>query len=156
MAKNESEFKTEFRKALEKHYGSSAEVWTSNDMFRAGIPDFNATWSGQYFSIEAKFVSKLPVRDLSWVLKHELSSLQYRHLKRIRDTGCHGVVLVGLTDIAVAIPIQSLIPEKDSEIVTNIQLYYLKKLRDDGFGFAKSKGHWNVSGFFEKLSGGTL
>lgn len=153
MAINESEFKSEFRKALEKTYGSLAEIWTSNDMFRAGIPDFNATWSGQYFSIEAKFVSRLPARDLSMVLKHKISPLQYRHLKRMKETGCHGIVLVGLPDIAVAIPIQSLISMKsDTEIVTNVQLHYLKKLKEDGLGFVKTRGQWNVSGFFEKLS----
>lgn len=153
MAINEAEFKTEFRKDLEKCYGADAEVWTSNDMFRSGIPDFNATWRSKYFSIEAKFVTKLPIRDLSLVLKHEISPLQYKHLKRMRDTGCVGVVLVGLPDIAVAIPIQSLVPtKKDTDIVTNIQLHYLRKLREDGFGFVRSKGHWNVAGFFEKLS----
>ena len=154
MATNESEFKTEFRRDLEREYGHSAQVWTSNDMFRAGIPDFNATWKSRYLSIEAKFVSKLPVRDLSLVLKHELSPLQYTHLKRIHDTGCHGVVLVGLPDIAVAIPIQSLLPiNPQLEIVTNIQLHFLKKLKEDGFGFVKVRGRWQVQGFFEKLTG---
>ena len=153
MATNESEFKLEFRKSLEQEYGALAQVWTSNDMFRAGIPDFNATWNSKYFSIEAKFVRKLPVRDLSLVLKHELSPLQYNHLKRINDTGCHGVVLVGLPDIAIAIPIQSLLPVKTgSDIVTNIQLHFLKKLKEDGLGFVRSGGRWQVRGFFEKLS----
>lgn len=153
MATNESEFKSEFRKALEKHYGHEAEVWTSNDMFRSGLPDFNATWRSKYFSVEAKFVKKLPARDLSLVLKHELSAGQYQHLKRVYQTGCCGVVLVGLPDIAVAIPVQSLEPlKKDTQIVTNIQLHYLKKLRESGLGFVKIGGQWQVSGFFERLS----
>ena len=153
MATNESEFKTEFRDALEKHYGHKAEVWTSNDMFRAGIPDFNATWNSKYFSIEAKFVKKLPARDLSFVLKHELSAGQYSHLKRMYETGCYGTVLIGLTDIAVAIPIQSLVPCKNNtEIVTNVQLHYLKKFKEDGFGFIKHNGRWQVAGFFERLA----
>lgn len=153
MAANESEFKSEFRRDLERTYGASAEVWTSNDMFRAGIPDFNATWKARYFSIEAKYVTKLPAKDLSLVLKHRLSPLQYNHLKRMHDTGCHGVVLIGLPDIAVAIPIQSLAPAKnDGSIVTNIQLHYLKKFKEDGFGFVKVRGRWVVDGFFEKLS----
>ncbi len=152
MATNESEFKTEFRKALLQTYGALAEIWTSNDMFRAGLPDFNATWKGRYFSIEAKFVKKPPAKDVSLVLKHELSALQYQHLKRMHETGSVGVVLVGFPDIAVAIPIQSIIPENPGAgIVTNIQLHYLKKLNESGFGFVKLRGKWQVDGFFEKL-----
>lgn len=153
MATNESDFKVEFRKALQKHYGHTTEVWTSNDMFRSGLPDFHATWNAKYFGIEAKYVTKLPARDLSLVLKHEISAGQYNHLKRIHETGCHGVILVGLPDIAVAIPIQSLVSTKtDSAIVTNIQLHYLKKFKEDGFGFVKVRGEWQVGGFFERLS----
>ena len=153
MANNESSFKSEFRKALEVQYGALAEIWTSNDMFRCGIPDFNATWEGKYFSVEAKFVTKLPTKGCSKVLKHEVSALQYRHLKRMYTTGCFGIVLIGMSDIAVAVPVLDMTPNSlEPGSAANISLQNLHDMRDSGLGFIKSKGHWQVKGFFEKIA----
>jgi hypothetical protein len=148
MPSPESKFKSEFRKDLEECY-PLAKIWTSNDMFRSGVPDLNATWNRNYYSIEAKFVKKVPTRDTSKVLKQEISPLQYDHLKGIEDTGCIGVVLVGLADIAVAVPVRFLIEQK---FTNNFPLGFLKWVRDKGFGFSKIKGHWQVQDFFQRLT----
>jgi hypothetical protein len=148
MATSESDFKREFREALNHAYGSSAVIWTNNDMFRAGLPDFSAHYNSRFYAIEAKYVKEPPVRATSKVLGHELSAIQAEFLQNIQRTGGCGVVLIGFSDIAVAVPFSEWavthgIPD------TNITLERVRLLGRRPLGFPKVKGKWNVTGFFD-------
>jgi len=100
VATNESAFKLEFRKSGANL--SDFMIWPQNDMFQSGVPDMAAVYKGRHISIEAKFVSKLPARDSSKVLTHELSELQHGFLKRVSGVGALGVLLIGFDGVAVA------------------------------------------------------
>jgi penicillin-binding protein-related factor A (putative recombinase) len=108
-------------------------------MFRAGVADFNISFRGYYYAIEAKFIKTAPARDDSLVLKHPLSELQYKHLSEINFTGNIGLVLVGLPDIAVAVPLNLFHNG-------NIKLKQLKQLSQSSLGCAKIKGRWQIEG----------
>jgi len=149
MATSESGFKKEFRDALLGFYKDSAHVWTNNDMFRSGLPDFSALYQSDYFAIEAKYVKELPVRGTSKVLDHELTATQATFLQRTQETGGYGVVLIGFADIAVAVPFwewsfRDKIPE------SNITLERVKFVSKN-LSFPKRKGHWDVSEFFKRI-----
>ena len=137
MATSESMFKSQFRKDLARHY-HNAVVFTNNDMFTYGLPDFSVLWQARYFGVEAKFVDNLPKRGTSKCLKHEVSVPQVEFLKRARETGNHAVVLIGLPDVAVVM----------QEIKSNYTLdEVLQAMR-----FERTKGKWLVGGFLELVA----
>jgi penicillin-binding protein-related factor A (putative recombinase) len=146
MVHNESQFKVEFRKALELSYGEKVKVWPTNDMFRAGVPDFNATYDGKYYSIEAKFAKALPSRMSSQVLEHSVSLLQVSHLQAMNNTGSFGFVLVGCPDVAVFAPIERLITSASGYNITKEALIDLDK---KGLSFVRGRKGWRVDQFFE-------
>jgi len=152
MATNESSFKKEFRDALDKCYGTSAHIWTNNDMFRCGLPDFSALYRSKYFAVEAKYVKEPPARETSKVLDHELTAIQATFLSKTQESGGYGIVLIGFSDIAVAVPFwewafRDRIPE------SNITLERVKLLSGRNLSFPKRKGHWDVSNLFERIVG---
>lgn len=152
MATNESDFKREFKKALAKFYGDKATIWTNNDMFRCGLPDFSAVYDSKFFAVEAKFVKAPPVRDTSKVLSHELTPIQAEFLSKVQKTGGHAVVLIGFPDIAVAVPFSKW-SSVDSIPETNITLQQVKFLRSTT-GFVKRQTGWAVESFFERCVNG--
>jgi penicillin-binding protein-related factor A (putative recombinase) len=118
-------------------------------MFRVGLPDFSAHWNGIFFAIEAKFVKSLPARSSSKVLRHELQPAQGLFLQQIQNTGGMGIVLIGLEDVAVAIPFSewtciNRVPN------TNITLEEVK-LISSTLRFPLIAGKWVVEKFFEDL-----
>lgn len=137
MATSESEFKTQFRKDLSKAY-PTALVFTNNDMFRAGLPDFSVLYQGSYFAIEGKFVSELPKRMDSKVLKHEVSGPQLSFLNKTRWTGNYAAIVVGMPDVAVLIK---------SLAFNNLSL------RDilDAPRIERVRGVWQVKDFLERV-----
>ena len=146
MATNESDFKREFKKALSRCYGERATIWTNNDMFRCGLPDFSAVYEGKFYAVEAKFVKAPPVRDSSKVLAHELTPIQAEFLYKVQKSGGHSIVLIGFPDIAVAVPFSKWgmidnIPD------TNITLQQVKFLRSTT-GFTRQSSGWVVTDFF--------
>ena len=150
MATNESEFKKEFRDALEFSHGPTVHLWTNNDMFRSGLPDFSALHSGDYFAIEAKYVKSVPARPTSKVLSHELTATQASFLQRAQDTGGYGVVLIGFADIAVAVPFwEWSFREKTAE--TNITLERVRVIGSQNLRFMKQGKHWDVKDFFKRI-----
>ena len=150
MATNESGFKKEFRDALEKSYGHALTLWTNNDMFRCGLPDFSALYEGKFFAIEAKFVKEAPARDASKVLSHELTATQAAFLNRVETSEGYGVILIGFSDIAVAVPFSQW-GALDHDPNTNITLERVKFLSGKNLSFPKKNGIWDVSGFFMKI-----
>ena len=134
MATDESQFQSQFRKSLKAHY-TDAVVWTNNDMFRIGLPDFSVAWHGKFFSIEAKFIRELPKRKASQALKHEVSPAQAEFMSKIRASGNCAGVLIGLKDVAVFMP----------EIKTN---YTLEEVLA-GHRISRIGSEWGVPGFLE-------
>lgn len=151
MAVNESGFKKEFKESLEREYGNSIALWTNNDMFRCGLPDFCVHYDGSLFAIEAKFVKEPPARPTSKVLNHELTLGQADFLKRIEATGGHGVVLIGFSDIAVAVPYWQWTDNHEVPY-TNITLERVRVLSGRNLSFPKKNGKWSVSGFLTRIS----
>jgi hypothetical protein len=138
LATDESSFKASFRKDLQAAYAHSL-VWTNNDMYRVGLPDFSAVYSGNYYGVEAKFIYKLPKRGTSKVLGHEVSEAQLLFLNKVRDSGGYGCVLVGLNDVAALM----------FELKSNYTLDELLAAPR----IARDKGAWQVHGFFEQIRG---
>ena len=137
MATDESGFKADFRKALKRHY-PDAEVWTNNDMFRVGLPDFSVAWQGKFYAIEAKFISVMPKRKTSHCLKHEVSPAQVDFLKRIRETRNCAAVLIGMKDVAVVMP----------EIERNYSLEAVLQAPR----IQRAGAQWDVPGFLELVA----
>jgi hypothetical protein len=100
MATSESEFKSQFRKDLARAY-PDAHVFTNNDMFRAGLPDFSVLWAGTFIGIEAKFIHELPKHNTSKCLKHEVTTSQIEFLRSARRTKNYSAILIGMPDVAV-------------------------------------------------------
>jgi len=151
MSNDESSFKKEFRKALEEEYKSNLLIWTHTDSFRSGLPDIGAHMGGWYFPIEAKFISELPKRETTPVLKHELSASQASFLEKVKITGGHPIILIGLSDIALAIPFSKW-PRLGDKPCNNIGLSALFSLhRNDNYTYPKIRGKWQVNRFFEKI-----
>lgn len=162
MATDESSFKTEFRNNLESHYGLAAHIHTNNDMFRAGLPDFSAQWidslhRGWHFAIEGKYAEKIPKRDSSLLLKHELSKGQAEYLKRHAMCGGASIILVGMAGTCVAVPIELWPRDPEGQPETNITLGAIKEVAAQGFKFDHVPGRgWQIQGFFEKYVRGKL
>ena len=152
MATNESCFKKEFRDALENQFGEPLNLWTNNDMFRSGLPDFSALFCGRFFAIEAKYVKAPPARPESKVLSHELTAGQASFLRKTEASGGYGVVLIGFADVAVAVPFSQW-GTYDEIPNTNITLERVRFLSGGLFelSFPKKNGVWNVSTFFERI-----
>lgn len=150
MAMNEAGFKREFRKALELTYaGTKVAMWTNNDMFRVGLPDFSAVYDGTFYAIEAKYVKAPPARETSKVLSHELTEGQRSFLSKVDMAGGIGVVLLGFEDVAVAAPYALW---KDQLLCSgNITLASVRLLKDKELSFPKLKGKWNVDTFFLRV-----
>ena len=154
MAHDESSFKAEFRDALEKQYGKEAVIWTNNDMFRAGLPDFSAHRMGKLYVMEAKFIRTLPARKTSKVLKHELSGIQADFLQGISRTDGAAMVLVGLEDTAIACGMDAWPRELSNGLpvpTPNLTYGELLEFKENGHVFYKGHRGWQVQGFFEKL-----
>jgi hypothetical protein len=164
MAHSESGFKSEFRKALADAYKDQCAIWTNNDMFACGLPDFSALWNpmhpdathGMFFAIEAKFVKKIPARETSKVLLHDLSGIQAAFLEKVEKVDCKSVVLIGFEDIAVACPFDRW-PRVESNGLrvpaANITLAQVMLLKQTGYAFVKTHSGWQVREFFQKMSG---
>lgn len=138
MATNESAFKLEFRKSGANI--SDFMIWPQNDMFQAGIPDMAAIYKGRHISIEAKFVSSLPARGSSKVLRHELSELQYGFLKRVNGVGAFGVLLIGFDGVAVAYTGDS--------VKTN---YTVSEVKEAPRIYKLDGGKWDIKKFLEVI-----
>ena len=119
-------------------------------MFRSGLPDFSAHYQGHFFAIEAKFVKAPPTRATSKVLGHELLLRSAEFLGRIHKTGGYGIVLIGFSDVAVAVPFHEWLCV-DQVPDTNITLERVRLLGHDNLGFPKKNGRWEVGNFFNKL-----
>jgi hypothetical protein len=139
MAVDESSFKTSFRKSLKEHFGSEVMVWTNNDMFRIGLPDFSATFRGSFFAVEAKFIKELPKRGSSKVLTHEVSEAQLSFLRGIRETGCFSAVLIGLKDVAV--------------VMLDLKSNYTRDEILAAPRIGRDRGQWQVQWFFSSILG---
>jgi len=100
---SEGVFKQKFRTGIEKAYGNAVHAWSISDKFLAGSPDLCFSWDSKFFGVEAKYASKLPVRESSKLLKHKVSTRQRRFLTRLIETGNRGIVLIGLSDLAVIV-----------------------------------------------------
>jgi hypothetical protein len=64
--KDESEFRTDFIKALKKH----CAIWYMSSMTRAGIPDVHLLSDGNCAWLELKFAPSLPKSPRAETLKH--------------------------------------------------------------------------------------
>lgn len=145
MASEESSFKVEFRKAIERVYVNS-KVWPNSSEFVSGIPDISVLHNGTFFGIEAKFVKTIPARENTRLLSHELSPLQYKFLQDITTSGNTAGIVIGFPNSFLAIPF-NLWPKGK----TNISLAEAKHYKDLGLEFMKLKGVWSVSGTLEAL-----
>lgn len=138
MAQDESSFKLEFRRDLRKAY-PDAFVFTNNDMFRAGIPDFSVLYRGAFYGIEGKFIKDLPKRTQTKCLHHGVTGNQIEFLSNARRTENYGAVLIGMPDVAALM----------LEIKNNYTLEELLQAPR----FAKIRGHWQVTNFFDTIRG---
>ena len=157
MATNEAGFKLEFRRALAEKIsgnpGSRCHIWTHTDAFKHGLPDFQCAvfWhhggKGTY-PMEAKFVTKVPARESSAVLKHPLSSSQYSHLVRSFRAGLFSTVVIGMPDIAICIPIH-MWPREGS---ANITLKELRAIPEKFRVLKRARGGWEIGTILETLA----
>lgn len=164
MPHNESEFKAEFREDLQKAYAGDVKVWTVNDMFRSGLPDFNAVWEprsrhttyGVFVPIEAKFVKKLPARGSSLLPGVDLTGVQAKFLISMQYLSIPSLVLLGFENIAIACPFQ-LWPRVESAgaqvPASNVTLNFVMELKEKGFSFEKHRDGWQVKRFFQIVTG---
>lgn len=134
MATNEAEFKTEFKKDLEAAY-PDANVWTSTDLIRSGLPDFYIADAGLFVAVEAKFISKLPKRKTSNVLTHVVSGAQQKFLNDTKRNKFPGIVLIGSKDAA-------LVFEDIKENYTLDECLNARRIK-------KINGVWQVKGFLD-------
>ena len=134
MAKNEGEFKLEFKKDLENEY-PDANIWTSTDLIRTGLPDFYILDSGLFVAVEAKFITKLPKKKTSFVLNHTVSAAQQKFLKDTQKNKFPAIVLIGSPDAALVF----------EDIKENYTLDECLKARR----IKKINGVWQVRGFLD-------
>ena len=80
MASNESKFKADFKKDLKFFYDPAIHIWAASDKFIGGVPDLMCTWNTRFITMELKFVSKLPKRDRTPILKHPVTANQEQFL----------------------------------------------------------------------------
>jgi len=137
MATNESGFKQEFKKSATNIDGLF--MWAQNDRYKCGLPDIAAVYKGKHISIEAKFVTRMPQKDTSKVLQHELSDLQHVFLQHIEASGGVGVLLIGFGDVAVAFRGKDLKSNYTAEEVRQAPRIY------------KDGGKWDIHKFLEVL-----
>lgn len=138
MAVSEADFKAGFKKDLIKQY-PEALIWTNTDMFRAGLPDASALWNAHFFAMELKFIRKLPTRQTSKCLTHEVSAGQLDFLRKTRENSQYSCVLIGLQDVAVL-----MLELKENYILQEI----LAAPRIERVG----KG-WDLRNFFNQVRG---
>ena len=134
MARDEAEFKTEFRKDLHNEYPRS-NIWTSTDLLRGGLPDFYLLDSGLFVAIEAKFVKSLPKKASAKVLSHPVSEKQQEFLRKTQQAGSPAIVLIGSPQTAVIF----------EDIKENYTLEEVLKARR----VVKENGVWKVKGFLD-------
>lgn len=153
MATNEASFKQEFRKALEKHYGEMAKIWTNNDMFRCGLPDFSIHWKSTFFPVEAKFTVVVPKSIEKYLLKHEVSATQLLFMDGIIQTGGMPVILIGMPDTAVAVPyIMWPVCSETGKKSKNISMEKVSLIAGKGLRFDKTNHGWQVGNFLERIA----
>jgi hypothetical protein len=134
MAVSEGDFKSEFKRDLVGVY-PNALVWTNTDLVRAGLPDFSVYHARLFAPIEAKFITALPKRKGSHVLKHEVSASQCTYLKAAQKNGAWGIVLIGTPDVAIYF----------EEIKNNYTLEECVRAPR----IEKVAGKWQVKGFLD-------
>jgi hypothetical protein len=142
MATNESEFKTDFRNDLADHFKEKVLVWTNNDMYRVGLPDFSASYDGHLWAVEAKFIKNLPARGTSKTLDHEATATQLQFLRDVRKTGNFAAILIGLSNVAVVM----------LDLKAN---YTLDEVRAAP-RILRAHGAWQVKEFFNIIQYGPL
>jgi hypothetical protein len=96
--KDEAAAKRTLRKAIERQC-PGAFTWTNTDAFRHGLPDFFVAYNGKTVAVEAKFIQVLPKKKTSLALKHTVSASQIAFLSKYTQSGCVGVILIGLEDV---------------------------------------------------------
>ena len=134
MAKDEADFKTEFRKDLQNEYPES-NIWTNTDLFRGGLPDFCLLDRGLFVAVEAKFVKSLPKKASAKTLSHPVSPQQQEFLRKTQQAGSPGIVIIGSPQTAIIL----------EEIKENYTLEEVLKARR----INKENGVWQVKGFLD-------
>lgn len=140
MATDESSFKAEIRKSLDQIFQGKIQRWSNNDKFTYGLPDESVHYEGLYFPIEVKF-ARVPKRESSKCLTHEVSQSQINFIQGIRDTGGKGMgcILIGMKDVAV--------------VMRDLQRNYtLKELREAP-RISRKNGLWQLQDLFEIMKG---
>jgi hypothetical protein len=138
VATDEAGFKADFKKDLVEQF-PTALIWTNTDMFRAGLPDMSALWSSFFFAMELKFIRKIPKRETSKCLTHEVSGPQLDFLNKTRTNDQYSCVLIGLQDVAVLM----------LELKSN---YTLKEILSAP-RIERVGGHWKVDNIFSMIRG---
>lgn len=99
-----------------------------------GLPDWEFILSGNTYYVEAKYVSKLPVKATSKVLKHSFTPEQYKQAILINMAGGRCAGLIGIGKEAYVIP-----PQDFSK--RNFSMIELSRYCT----IAKVNGSWEVS-----------
>ena len=134
MASDESEFKSELRKDLKNEYPNS-HIWTSTDLFSIGLPDFYILDSGLFIPVESKFITSLPKKPKSKILKHTVSEKQQEFLRKAQQAGAPAIVIVGSPQTAIIF----------EEIKENYTLEEALKARR----IIRINDKWQVKGFLD-------
>lgn len=142
MPTSESQFKAEFRSDLSAH----GFVWTNNDAFRHGLPDFCGIIDRLFVACEAKFVKELPKRKTSLLLKHEVTGAQAEFLQNIHDQGQHAFVAVGFLDTSLIIPWKHWGKLGSGGNITLEDAMHMRHY----YECPKVKGHWNIEKFLSQ------
>lgn len=148
MATNEATFKRELREAVKSVYGSAVHMWNTTDRFNKGIPDTCLTYSSVSMGWEAKFITELPLRDTSRILKHEVSGPQLSFLRNNAMAGGVGVVVLGSEDDALFLPSRYI--DQNTGNITKTEFLCA---RDKNIRVQKTRGIWRVEGLLECLCG---
>lgn len=148
MATNEATFKRELREAVKTVYGVRVHMWNTTDKFNKGIPDTCLTFSSISMGWEAKFITELPMRDTSRVLKHEVSGPQLAFLRNNVLAGGVGVVVIGSEDDALFLPSRYI--DQHTGNLTKTELFSAK---NNNIRVQKTRGIWRVEGLLECLCG---
>lgn len=135
MATNEAEFKSEFRGSLLRHYGNRVHLWSPSDKFRSGIADMCISFEGHFLGAEYKFIKTVPKKMETAVLSHEVSKSQISFLEGLVRTKNHGIVVIGMPDVAVVM----------AEFKSNYTLAEVKAAPR----ILKVSGQWDVANFIE-------
>lgn len=123
-------------------------MWNTSDKFIQGIPDTCLTFRGICIGWEAKFITEMPKRATSQVLKREVTGPQLTFLQNNILAGGTGVVVVGSEDDALFL-LPSLINFETGNI-TKADL--MKAAELPGVPRVKKiKGVWQLEGILERM-----